>query len=71
MGCAVVGLVTGQFVEFARELLAQRNAGSLPLVVIEHPVGGISRELAAARITDAVVTDVSAALQGARPKGKP
>jgi len=59
----VVGLVTEAFVGFARELLEQRNAGSLPLVVVEHPVGGISRDQAAARITDGVVEAVIAALQ--------
>jgi len=63
MGCAVVGLVTEQFRDFARELLAQRNAGALPLVVVQHPVGGIPREQAAARITDDVVRAVIAALQ--------
>jgi hypothetical protein len=59
----VVGLVTEAFVGFARELLEQRNAGSLPLAVVEHPVGGITREQAAARITDGVVDSVIAALQ--------
>jgi hypothetical protein len=60
---AVVGLVTGAFQGFAQELLAQRNAGSLPLAVVTHPIGGISREQAAARITDDVVNAVAAALQ--------
>jgi len=58
-----VGLVTEAFHGFAQELLAQRNAGSLPLVVVAHPVGGISREQAATRITDDVVDAVIAALQ--------
>jgi hypothetical protein len=63
MGCAVVGLVTDEFRDFAQELLAQRNAGSLPLVAVQHPIGGIAREQAAARITDGVVEAVIAALQ--------
>ncbi len=59
----MVGVVTDAFRGFAQELLEQRNAGSLPLVVVPHPVGGIPREQAAARITDAVVDAVIAALQ--------
>jgi hypothetical protein len=59
----VVGLVTGQFHDFARELLEQRNAGALPLAVVEHPVGGIGRQQAAERITEQVVETVIAALQ--------
>jgi hypothetical protein len=59
----VVGLVTDAFVGFARELLGQRNAGSLPLAVLRHPVGGIPRDEAAARITDDVVAAVIAGLQ--------
>jgi hypothetical protein len=59
----VVGLVTDQFRGFAQELLDQRNAGSLPLAVVRHPVGGIPPEQAAARITDEVVAAVIAALQ--------
>jgi hypothetical protein len=62
----VVGLVTEAFHAFAQELLDQRNAGSLPLAVVQHPVGGISREQAAERITDAVVEAVVAALQRER-----
>ena len=58
-----MGLVTESFHAFAQELLAQRNAGSLPLAVVAHPVGGIPREQAAARITDEVVKAVAAALQ--------
>lgn len=55
--------MTESFVGFARELLAQRNADSLPLAVVRHPVGGISRVDAAARITDDVVEAVVAGLQ--------
>jgi len=62
----VVGLVTEEFRGFAQELLEQRNAGSLPLAVVRHPVGGITREQAAARITDGVVETVVAALQKER-----
>ena len=62
----MVGLVTEEFRGFARELLEQRNAGSLPLAVVQHPVGGITREQAAARITDEVVETVIAALQKER-----
>lgn len=60
----MVGIVTDAFRAFAEELLAQRNAGSLPLAVVAHPVGGITREEAAARISDDVVGAVVAALQG-------
>jgi hypothetical protein len=59
----VVGLVTEAFHGFAQELLAQRNAGSLPLVVVPHPVGGIPRERAAARVTEDVIDAVVGALQ--------
>ena len=59
----MVGLVTDAFVGFARELLAQRNAGSLPLAVVRHPVGGIARDEAEARITAGVVDAVIAGLQ--------
>jgi hypothetical protein len=62
----VVGLVTEEFRGFAQELLEQRNAGSLPLAVVRHPVGGIAREQAAARITDGVVETVVVALQKER-----
>ncbi|MFI5366433.1 MAG: hypothetical protein ACHQ4J_12505 [Candidatus Binatia bacterium] len=58
--------MTEAFRGFAQELLDQRNAGSLPLAVVQHPVGGIPREQAATRITDAVVEAVSAALQKER-----
>jgi len=58
-----VGLVTEAFSGFARELLEQRNAGSLPLVVVRHPVGGIAREQAEALITGEVVEAVIAALR--------
>jgi len=59
----VVALVTESFVDFARELLGQRNAGSLPLAVVGHPVGGIARAQAEARITDKVVEAVITGLQ--------
>ena len=59
----MVGLVTDSFVGFARELLGQRNAGSLPLAVVGHPVGGIARQQAEARITEEVVDAVIAGLQ--------
>lgn len=54
--------MTDSFEGFARELLGQRNAGSLPLAVVRHPVGGITREEAATRITDEVVEQVVAGL---------
>lgn len=63
----MVGLVTESFVGFARELLAQRNADSLPLAVVRHPVGGITRDEAATRITDDVVAAVVAGLQKEKP----
>ncbi len=59
----MVGLVTDAFVGFARELLEQRNANALPLAVVRHPVGGIPRAEADARITDDVVDAVVAGLQ--------
>ena len=59
----MVGLTTDSFEGFARELLAQRNASSLPLAVVRHPVGGISRAEAEARITDEVVAAVIAGLE--------
>ncbi len=62
----MVGLVTEAFRDFAQELLDQRNAGSLPLAVVQHPVGGIPPEQAAARITDDVVAAVIGALQKER-----
>ena len=61
----MVGLVTDSFVGFARELLGQRNANSLPLAVLRHPVGGIPRSEAEMRITDEVVAAVVAGLQKA------
>ncbi len=64
MGCGAVGIVTEEFVDFAENLLEQRNAGSLPLSVVGHPVGGISSEVAAELITDAVIQSIIAALQG-------
>ena len=63
MGCAVVGLVTEEFRDFAQELLDQRSAGALPLAVVGHPIGGIPREQARALITEDVVKAVIAALQ--------
>jgi hypothetical protein len=61
-----VGLVTEAFRGFARELLDQRNAGSLPLAVVQHPIGGIPPDEAAARITDEVIDAVIVALQKER-----
>jgi len=63
MGCAVVGITTADFRSFAETLLNQRNAGSLPLVVVGHPVGGITRERAAELVSEQVVEAVVAALQ--------
>ena len=54
--------MTDSFEGFARELLGQRNAGSLPLAVVRHPVGGITREDAATRVTDDVIDQVVAGL---------
>ena len=59
----MVGLVTDSFLGFARELLGQRNAGSLPLAVVRHPVGGITPADAAARVTDEVIEAVIDGLQ--------
>lgn len=57
-----MALVTDSFAGFARELLGQRNAAALPLAVLRHPVGGIAREEAGGRITEAVVNAVVAGL---------
>lgn len=62
MGCAAVGIVTEEFVGFAENLLKQRNASSLPLAVVGHPVGGIPREAAAELISDQVVEEIANAL---------
>jgi len=66
----VVGLVTAEFVGFARELLRQRSAETLPLVVVGHPVGGIAPAEAEALVTDAVIAGVVRALTG-REAGTP
>lgn len=63
-------MVTAEFADFARELLAQRNAASLPLVTVQHPVGGIAREQTAARITRDVVAAVVASLQDEKSGSK-
>lgn len=55
--------MTASFEAFARELLAQRNAESLPVAVVRHPVGGIAPTEAAERITDDVVAAVIDGLQ--------
>ena len=70
MGCASVGIVTDEFVGFARTLLEQRNAGSLPLAIVGHPVGGIPRERAAALISDKVVDSIVMALQQQEPRAQ-
>jgi hypothetical protein len=63
-GRPVVGLATDQFDRFARQVLQQRNAGDLPIVVIAHPLGGIPANRAKDRITpellDAVVNALTA-----------
>lgn len=55
--------MSSSFEGFARALLGQRNAKALPLAVVRHPVGGISRGEAEERITDDVITAVIAGLQ--------
>lgn len=57
-----MGLTTEPFHAFSQELLRQRNADMLPLVVIGHPVGGIRPLQAEALVTPAVVEDIVAAL---------
>lgn len=54
--------MTTEFRAFADELLAQRNASGLPLVDVQHPIGGISAKEAEARITPDVVDRVVLAL---------
>ena len=61
-GKPVVGLATDQFDRFSRQVLRQRNAGDLPVVVIAHPLGGIPSGQAKARITADVLGAVVDAL---------
>ncbi len=61
-GRPVVGLATDQFDRFSRQVLRQRNAGDLPVVVIAHPLGGIPAQLAKDRITADVLDAVVQAL---------
>lgn len=61
-GAAVVGLTTEAFHDFSRELLEQRNAQMLPLVLIGHPIGGIPEPAARALVTEDVVDHIVAAL---------
>ncbi len=49
---------TEVFLGFARELLDQRNAAVLPVVAIQHPLAGISRDEAALRVTDRVFAQI-------------
>ena len=57
-GLPAVGVATDQFGRFARQVLAQRSAGALPLAVIAHPLGGIPAADARARVTDDVLAAV-------------
>jgi predicted alpha/beta hydrolase family esterase len=61
-GLPVVGLATDQFDRFSRQVLRQRNAGELPVVVIAHPLGGIPSSQAKDRITAEVLGAVVRAL---------
>jgi hypothetical protein len=54
--------VTAEFRDVANNLLQQRSEAGLPLVVVGHPVGGITREEAEALITEDVVEEVVRAL---------
>ncbi len=64
-GLPAVGLATDQFDRFSRQVLRQRNAGELPVVVIAHPLGGIPSNQAKDRITVEVFEAVVNALTGA------
>ncbi len=64
-GLPVVGVATDQFDRFSRQVLRQRNAGELPIVVIAHPLGGIPSSQAKDRITVDVFEAVVNALTGA------
>ncbi len=55
--------MTTEFQDFAESLLEQRNAASLPLAIVGHPVGGIASERAAELISDDVIESIIAALQ--------
>ena len=58
----MVGLATDQFDRFSRQVLQQRNAADLRVVVIAHPLGGISASEARTRVTAGVFDAVVAAL---------
>ncbi|MCP3986601.1 MAG: hypothetical protein GY723_19630 [bacterium] len=49
--------------DFAENLLKQRNAGALPLAIVGHPVGGIPSADAAKLISDSVIDEIVRALQ--------
>ncbi len=61
-GRPVVGLATDQFDRFSRQVLQQRHAGDLPVVVVAHPLGGIPAQQAKDRITADVLDAVVQAL---------
>jgi hypothetical protein len=64
-----VGLSTTPFLGLSRELLRQQNAAGLPLGEVGHPVGGISRDEAEARVTADLVATVAAGLTQGRVEG--
>ena len=61
-GRATVGIATEAFATFSRELLGRRGAGALPTVAVAHPLAGIPREAAEARVTDRVLAAVAVSL---------
>jgi len=61
-GLPVCGMASDRFDAFSRQVLEISNAGGLGLSVIAHPVAGIPREQAKARVTAAAVDTVIAAL---------
>lgn len=54
-GCATVGLTTTPFLGLSQDLLRRQNAEGLALVEVLHPVGGIPRDQAEARVTGGLV----------------
>jgi hypothetical protein len=63
-----VGLATTPFLGLARELLRQQKAAGLALAEVGHPVAGIPRAEAEARVTADLVGEVAAALMRGREK---
>lgn len=68
-GLPVCGMASDRFDDFSRQVLQIRNAGDLGLAVVAHPVAGIPREQAKARVTAEAVDAVIEALTAAAGAG--